>query len=97
MSTVLTMNLSEDLEATLKATGYSPQRLSDEARRYLAAGLFARKVLSLEQAGLLAGMSLWEFIPFLGEQGVSVADYDEEETEEELEAVRWLSKEQARS
>jgi predicted HTH domain antitoxin len=57
----------------------------------LAAALFARKVLSLEQAAQLAKMSLWDFIPFLAAQGVAVADYDAEEARTELEAARWLS------
>ena len=91
MRTVLTMDLPKELEPALKAAGYTPQRLSDEALCYLAASLFVRKVLSLEQAAQLARMSLWDFIPFLGEQGIAVSDYDEDETREELKAARWLA------
>jgi len=36
-------------------------------------------------------MSLWEFIPFLGEHGIVVAEYDEEDAEKEVEAAKWLS------
>ena len=91
MGTLLSIDLSEELERTLKAAGYTPQSLSEEARRYLAAVLFVRKVLSLEQAAQLAQMSLWDFIPFLGGEGIAVADYDEQEIQRELEAGRWLS------
>ena len=88
---VLTVDVPEELEAALNATGYTSQRLADEARQYLAVALFARKILSLEQAAQLAKMSLWTFIPFLGEQGVAVADYDGEEVQSELETARWLA------
>jgi len=91
MGTHLTIDLPDDLQGALKAVGYTPQRLSDEARQHLAVALFSRRVLSLEHAAKLAGMSLWNFIPFLGEQGIPVADYDEEETRIELESARWLS------
>jgi predicted HTH domain antitoxin len=81
MGTLLKIDLPEELERALKAAGYTPERLSDEARLHLAASLFSRKVLSLEQAAKLAGMSLWDFIPFLGEQDIAVSDFDEEDSE----------------
>ena len=86
-----TIELSQELESTLKAAGYTPERLGEETRRSLAVVLFARKVLSLGQAALLSGMSQWEFIPFLGEHGIPLADYDQEEASREAEAARWLS------
>lgn len=92
MGTHLTIDLPDDLEGALKALGYTPKRLSEEARRHLAAALFAHKVLSLEQAARLAGMNLWSFITFLGEQEIPLADFDEAETRIELESSRWLSK-----
>jgi predicted HTH domain antitoxin len=92
MKTVLTVDLPKELEATLRAAGYTHQRLSEEALQHLSAALFGRKVLSLGQAAQLAKMSLWEFIPFLGKQGIVVADYDEEEAQMELETARWLLK-----
>ena len=91
MRTTLTMNLPKELEPTLKAAGYTAQRLTDEALRSLATALFVRKVLSVEQAAQLARMSLWDFIRFLGAQGIAVADYDAEEAQTELETARWLS------
>ena len=93
MGSTWTMDLPKDLEQTLKAAGYTSEKLSKEAMRYLAAGLFLRKVLSVEQGAKLAQMSLWEFIPFLGEQGITVADYDEEEALKEVESAgQWLKK-----
>ena len=92
MGTHLRIDIPDDLEGTLKAFGYSTQRLSDEARSHLASALFSRKTLSLGQATRLAGMPLWDFIPFLGKQGITVSDYDEEETKIELESARWLSR-----
>ena len=87
----LTIELPQELESTLRAAGYTPERLSEETRRSLAIALFARKVLSLEQATRLSGMSQWEFIPFLGEHGIPVADYDQKEARRETETARWLS------
>ena len=87
----LTIELPQELESTLRAAGYTPERLSEETRRSLAIALFARKVLSLEQAARLSGMGQWEFIPFLGEHGIPVADYDQKEARRETETARWLS------
>ena len=79
----LTLDLSEALTETLKVAGYTQQQLSDEACRCLAASMFERKVLSMEQAAQLAKMNLWEFIPFLGNNGIVVENFDEEESREE--------------
>lgn len=94
MKTTVTIDLPRELDSALRVSGYTPERLRDETRRVLAALLFARKKLSLGQAAQLAEMSLWEFIPFLGEQGIFVADYNEEESEKEVEAAQWLSQNQ---
>ncbi len=93
----LTFDLPNELLTTLQAAGYTPKLLEAEARRSFATALFSRKVLSLGQAAQLAGMNLWEFIPFLSEQGIAVADYDEAEVERELETVEWLLKETEKS
>jgi predicted HTH domain antitoxin len=92
MTAVLTLDWPDYLSAALKAAGYTPERLSEEAMASLAADLFPRRVLSLGQAACLAKMSHWDFIPFLGQRGIAVADYDDEEIAKELEAGRWLSK-----
>ena len=91
MKGVVTIELPEDLEAALRVAGYGPQRLSREAASSLAASLFARGVLSLGKAARMAEMSLWDFIPYLGAQGIAVAEYDEEEARKEVEAAQWLT------
>jgi len=92
MRATLTIEIPPELASALQMAGYTPDRLSDEMRRSLALTLFARKALSLGQAARLAGMGQWEFIPFLGEHGISLADYDEEEASREVEMAQWLSK-----
>jgi predicted HTH domain antitoxin len=93
MESTWTINLPKELELVLKAAGYNTERITHEAKCYLAAGLFSKKILSIGQAAQLAEMSLWDFIPFLGEQGIPVADYDKEEAEKEVESVKkWMKK-----
>jgi predicted HTH domain antitoxin len=91
MSALPQTDVPEDVLAALQAAGYTWQKLSEEALKYFAGVLFARKVLTLEQAARLSGLLLWDFIPFLGEQGIPIADYDADEIERELETVRWLT------
>ena len=61
MTAVLTLDWPDNLAAALKAAGYTPERLSEEAMASLAADLFQRHVLSLGQAACLARMNLWDF------------------------------------
>jgi predicted HTH domain antitoxin len=90
MEAVVTFSWPDELEAALKAAGYTPERISEEAMASLAADLFERRILSLGQAACLAKMNLWNFIPFPGKRGIAIAEYDEAEVEKELEAGRWL-------
>jgi len=87
---IVTLDLPDSVRAALGMAGYTAERFSEEALRQLAAVIFTRKVLSLGQAAELARMSLWDFIPFLGQQGIPYLDYDEVEWEKELEDARWL-------
>ncbi|MBC8486744.1 MAG: UPF0175 family protein [Bacteroidetes bacterium] len=87
----LTIDFPYDLKVALEAAGFSKQLLQKEVLHQLAAVLYMRKVLSLEQASHLSGMNLWEFIPFLDKLGIVVADYDKEETQKEMESVKWLT------
>jgi predicted HTH domain antitoxin len=84
-------DVPEDVLAALQAAGYTREKLATEALKHFAGILFARKVLTLGQAARFSGMPLWDFIPFLGEQGIPVADYDADEIERELETVRSLT------
>jgi predicted HTH domain antitoxin len=92
MSALPQADVPEDVLAALQAAGYTRQRLSEEALKHFAGVLFARKVLTLEQAARLAGIPLWDFIPFLGEQGIPIADYDTDEIVREIENARALAK-----
>lgn len=90
----LTIMVPGDVESSLKIAGYNEERLTIEARQSLAASLFSQKVLTLGQAAQLAGMPIWEFIPYLGTKGIAVVDYDKDEIDNEAQMAKWLSKRQ---
>ena len=95
MKTVVTVEIPAGVEAILSSSGYTKERLVEETQRALALALFQGKVLSLDQAAHCARMPLWAFIPWLGEHGIAVAEYDETELQRELDTARWLSDQQA--
>ena len=86
----LTLDLPQELSIPLSVAGYDGQRLTKEAKRSLAITLFQRRALSLGQAAKLADMHLWNFIQLLSHQGISIAEYDDEEIQQELENAEWL-------
>jgi len=90
MASTVQIEIPDRLEAALGAVGYGHQRLLSEAGAYVASGLFARRALSLGQAAELARMTLWEFIPFLSAQGISVRAEEESEIQAEIAASRQL-------
>jgi predicted HTH domain antitoxin len=49
--------------------------------------LYREKKISTGTGAKMLGMSLWEFIPFLGQHNLSLFDYSEEEWQEELKNV----------
>ena len=57
-------------------------------RKALAAALFKDGHLSLGRAARLAEMTLHEFIPFLGSQGISAITGTAREVREDLESLR---------
>lgn len=75
----------------LRSRGLYRDRLSEDARRALAAQYFQDRTLSLGQAANLAGLPLWTFIEWLSARGIAVIDLDDEEFAEELAAVEALS------
>ncbi len=92
MKSVQTMiDLPPDVYAALSANGYVGEKLKKEFKLHLAAGLFRKKLLSLGKASELAGIGIWEFIDFLGDLGVPVIDYDDEEISKEISAAEWLT------
>ncbi|GBC97195.1 hypothetical protein HRbin16_03015 [bacterium HR16] len=92
MKTSLVLEIPESLKAALESAGYSSADLSQEALRQLAVSLYRRKVLTLSQSAHLAHMSLWEFIPYLAQQGIDIVDYEPEELEHDLRAIAWSTK-----
>lgn len=65
-----------------------PRSLTPErARLLLAVHLFEEGEVSLGYAAEMAGTSVRSFIQLLGERGVSVVDYPEEELDQELDVL----------
>ncbi|MBN1876598.1 MAG: UPF0175 family protein [Anaerolineae bacterium] len=67
--------------------------LSDRARCLLAVRFYQERILSLGQAAQLAGLSRWDFIETLSENGVPVLDFTPEELEVEFAAADRLAEE----
>ena len=86
----LTLDLPEELAIPLSVAGYDVEKLTEEAKRLLAVTLFQRHTLSLGQAAKLAEMHLWDFIQLLSQQGITIAEYDDAEIQQELESAEWL-------
>ena len=82
-----TIDLPENLYLSLSAFGLTQEILARESRKLLAMKFFREKLLSFGKAAELAGLSKWEFIDYLGENGIPVIDYDEQELDREVEAV----------
>jgi len=50
------------------------------------------KILSLGKSAELSGLSMWEFIEFLGENNIPVINYSEEQLDRKFESVEELGK-----
>jgi predicted HTH domain antitoxin len=86
------IDLPEDMYQTLSAHGLSKEVISKESKRLLALKCYKDKILSLGKSAELSGLSLWDFIEFLGENNVPVIDYSEEQLSRELKSVEKLRK-----
>jgi len=80
----VTVEIPEDAYLALSSSGYSKARISDEARKLLAAHLFRNGILSLGKASEMAGLRMDDFVDLLDELGIPVLDYDEEELDSEF-------------
>ncbi|CUU35431.1 MAG: UPF0175 family protein [Fimbriimonadales bacterium] len=89
MALSLDVQIPEHLKTTLELAGYSPETLSREARRTLAAYLYTRNILTLAQAAELADMPVREFIPFLAGMGLPVINYPPDELAHDIESIEW--------
>lgn len=81
------LDVPGELSTPLSISGYNREKLTEEAKRLLAISLFERNILSLGQAAKLAELHLWDFIQILSQQGIPVAEYDDEEIQQELKTV----------
>ena len=86
----ITLDVPSELLTPLSISGYNREKLTEEAKRLLAASLFERNILSLGQAAKLAELHLWDFIQLLSQHGIPIAEYDDEEIQQELESAEWL-------
>ena len=89
----ITLDVPSELSTPLSISGYNREKLTEEAKRLLAISLFERNILSLGQAAKLAELHLWDFIQFLSQEGISIAEYDDEEIQQELKIVECLIQE----
>ena len=81
------IDLSEELYLSLSSLGLTKERIANESRKLLGLKYFKEKVLSLGKAAELSGLSKWDFIEYLSENGIPVIDYDEDEIARELETA----------
>ena len=84
------IDLPEQLYLSLSASGLTKEKIVSESRKLLALKCFRDKVLSLGRSAELAGLSKWDFIEYLGNNNVSVVDYEDEELSREFETVERL-------
>jgi predicted HTH domain antitoxin len=89
--TRLVIPLPKDVYLFLQSRGLPRELLTEEARRALAVRLFQTKALSLGRSAKVAGLGIWDFIDLLGERGIPVVDYGDEELATEFETVNELA------
>ena len=86
----ITLDVPSELSTPLSISGYNREKLTEETKQLLAISLFERNILSLGQAAKLAELHLWDFIQILSQQGIPIAEYDDEEIQQELKTVACL-------
>lgn len=87
----ITLDVPSELSTPLSISGYNREKLTEEAKQLLAISLFERNILSLGQAAKLAELHLWDFIRILSQRDIPIAEYDDEEIQEELKTVTCLT------
>ena len=86
------INLPEKLYLSLSASGLTKEKIAGESRKLFAMKCFKEKVLSLGRASELSGLSKWDFIEYLSNNGVPVVDYDQDEMRREFETAESIAK-----
>ena len=92
MSVQAIIDLSDQLYRTLSSHGLSKEAISREAKKLLALKCYKDRILSLGKSAEFSGLSLREFIEFLGENDVPVVNYDDEQLKYELNSVEEMRK-----
>jgi predicted HTH domain antitoxin len=92
MSVQAIIDLSDQVYRTLSSHGLSKEVISAEAKKLLALKCYKDRILSLGKSAEVSGLSLWDFIEFLGENHVAVVDYDDEQVSYELNSVAEMKK-----
>ena len=87
----ITLDVPNELSTPLSISGYNREKLTEEAKQLLAISLFERNILSLGQAAKLAELHLWDFIQLLNQREIPIAEYDDEEIQQELQTVKCLT------
>ena len=65
------IDLPDQLYRTLSSHGLTKEAISRESKKLLALKCYKDRVLSLGKSAELSGLSLWEFIEFLGKNDLS--------------------------
>ena len=86
------IDLPEELYLSLSVSGLTKDRIASESRKLLAMKCFKEKVLSLGRSAELSGLSKWDFIDYLNENGVPIVDYDEDELAREFKTADTIAK-----
>lgn len=84
------LDLPSDIYQTLSSHGLSKEAISRESKKLLALKCYKDKILSLGKSAELSGLSMWDFIEFLGENNVAVIDYSKEQLDREFDSARKL-------
>ena len=88
----IALDVPKEIAVPLSVSGYNSEKLTKEARELIAVSFFERKILSLGQAAKIAELHRWDFIQLLNRKDIPIAEYEDEEIQQELSTVELLLK-----
>ena len=86
----ITLDVPKEIAVPLSVSGYNSEKLTKEARELIAVSFFERSILSLGQAAKIAELHMWDFIQLLNQKDIPIAEYEDEEIQQELSTVELL-------
>jgi len=86
------IEMAEPLYLSLSALGLTEEKIATESRKLLALKYFKDSLLSLGKAAELSGLSKWNFIEYLSDNGIPIAEYDKDEIKREIDTVEEITK-----